>query len=143
MKEGQEMRLYTSYGFLFAKAHQRLQDLIQPDLEKEGLNTKQMGLLFVIQEKPGITQKEAGALQKIDRTTMTQSIDTLEGLGLVSRELCVADRRAHALHLTEKGEKTTDCLWSKLYEVQSSLFSKLSSEDLSKLKEYLMIISKG
>lgn len=132
--------LLDLFGHLFARASQKMQGLISPILQKEGLTPKSMGLLFTLEKNPGITQKKAGEIQQIDRSTMTQQIDFLATLGLVKREPKKTDRRAYGLYLTEKGTDTVRRLWEHVQKAQDIALSKLSDAQISSLKQSLLTI---
>lgn len=135
--------IYDSFGFLFTQASQMIQDHLRPALTELGLIPKQMGLMLLIEEQPGISQKEAGAVQRLDRTTMTQQIDHLEGAGYVERVARPSDRRAYGLYLTEKGTRTVAELWGHINSAHSDVFAKLSAEQVESMKECLHAIVKG
>lgn len=132
--------IYDSFGFLFSKASQKIQEQLHPVLESKGLIPKQMGLMFAIGDRPGITQKEAGLVQQIDRTTMTQQIDHLEGLGMVRRVQNPSDRRAYGLFLTDRGSEMVSELWEHVEKAHKAVFSKLDAEQVEALRQYLLII---
>lgn len=134
--------IYDSLGFLFTKASEKIQKKLAVVLQEEKISYKHMGLLLVIQEHSGISQKEAGEIQRIDRTTMTQMIDLLEGLGLVKRIPQPNNRRAYGLFLTEKGSDRVEVLWQHIQEAQGKALERLSAEEVMKLKEYLLLIVK-
>lgn len=133
-------RIMDSYGFLFAKAAQRLHELLNPVLEEERITPKQLGLLLIVKENPGITQKEAAFIEQIDRTTMTQLVDTLENAEHIKRVSTPNDRRAYGLFLTPQGTAKVELLWSHINKAQSRLLSKLSRKQAAALKELLQTI---
>lgn len=132
--------IYDSFGFLLAKAHQKLMATLLPLLEEEDVTPKQLGLLLVVESEPGITQKEAGAVQQIDRTSMTHQVDLLEKRGLLVRQPQENDRRAYGLRLTEAGVRMVGVLWRHIHQAQSRLFEKLDQEQVARLKELLVSI---
>ena len=129
-----------SFGFLFAKASESFQDALLPALDKAALNTKQMGLLMIIQEHDGISQKKAGAIQRVDRTTTMQTVDYLEKAGMVKRIQNQNDRRAYNLHSTEKGRLVMAELWKQYDIVQNRLLGDLSRRDVDSLQALLLRI---
>ena len=94
-------RIYDSFGFLFAKASNQLQDKLSEFLSKSNLTPKHMGMILIIYENDGITQKRAGEIQQVDRTTVTQIIDYLEERGYVVLNRVANDRRAYGLSLSK------------------------------------------
>lgn len=132
--------IYHSYGFLFAKAHNRIQELLLPDLNQLNISPRQMGLALIVHEHPGITQKQAGEIQKIDRTTMTQLIDSMEQLNIIKRTQSPQDRRAYGLYITEAGEQTMHQIWQAMEHAHSELLKDLTQSQINQLHDLMMIL---
>lgn len=129
-----------SYGFLFAKAHQKLMEILEPVFNREDITPKQLGLLLIVHTHAGITQKDAAQRQRIDRTTMTKVVDSLEERGLLERRTDPNDRRAYGLYLTPTGKKKVRALQQALAAAHEVLFSGLRREDVTRLREMLLTI---
>lgn len=134
--------IYDSFGFLFIKAHQDLKALIQPTLKAEGLTLKHLGLILIVREFPGINQKNAGEIQKIDRTTMTKLVDFLEKKELIQRIPNPHNRRCHGLFLTDVGETSAKRLWQAVESAQGIFFSKMDEKQIKELKNMLLLLVK-
>ena len=89
-------------GALLAIAARTGQALAGRRLAPMGLNVKLCGVLNLLAEGP-ISQVELGDQLGIDRTTIVELIDELEGQGAVERRRNASDRRFYALSLTPKG----------------------------------------
>jgi DNA-binding MarR family transcriptional regulator len=72
-------------------------------LEELGLNTRMWGALNVLDAEGAITQHMLGKCTGIDPSSMVSTIDELEEQGLVERRPHPTDRRAYAIHITERG----------------------------------------
>ena len=72
-------------------------------LEPLGLEQRQAGMLVRLAENDGRSQQAIAELLGVNPTRMVFLTDELERLGLVERSRNPADRRSHALHLTEAG----------------------------------------
>jgi DNA-binding MarR family transcriptional regulator len=68
-----------------------------------GLEQRQAGMLVRLAENDGRSQQAIAGLIGVNATRMVFLTDELERLGLVERRRNPADRRSHALHLTEAG----------------------------------------
>lgn len=134
-------RIYESFGFLFTKASNQLQDKMFKFLSKNNLTPKQMGMILIIYENDGITQKKAGEIQQIDRTTVTQIIDYLEECGYVVRNRVDNDRRAYGLSLTNTGNSMAEMIYNEIYKVQSEYLYKLSLEEINTLKSMMILLT--
>jgi len=69
-----------------------------------GLEQRQAGMLVRLAENDGKSQQAIAELIGVTATRMVFLTDELERLGLVERRRNPADRRSHALHLTEAGK---------------------------------------
>jgi DNA-binding MarR family transcriptional regulator len=72
-------------------------------LKPLGLEQRQAGLLVRLAENDGRSQQAIAEQMGVNPTRMVFLTDELEKLGLVERRRNPADRRSHALYLTEAG----------------------------------------
>jgi DNA-binding MarR family transcriptional regulator len=68
-----------------------------------GLEPRQFGMLTRLAANEGRSQQAIGELVGLNPTRMVFLVDDLEQRGLVERRRNPADRRSHALYLTELG----------------------------------------
>ncbi len=88
--------LLVQLGFQAARMFgERLQPL--------GLEQRQAGMLARLAGNDGRSQQAIAELMGVNPTRMVFLTDELEKLGLVERRRNPADRRSHALYLTEAG----------------------------------------
>lgn len=92
-------QLLVQLGFLAAR---RFGELLGP----LGLEQRQAGLLTRLAAHEGTSQQALGELMGLNATRMVFLVDELEQRGLVERRRNPADRRSHALYLTERGRDT-------------------------------------
>jgi DNA-binding MarR family transcriptional regulator len=92
-------RLLVQLGFLAAR---RFGELLAP----LGLQQRQAGLLIGLAAHEGASQQALGELMGLNATRMVFLVDELEQRGLVERRRNPADRRSHALYLTDRGRDT-------------------------------------
>jgi DNA-binding MarR family transcriptional regulator len=88
--------LLVQLGFLAAR---RFGELLAP----LGLEQRQAGLLMGLAAREGTSQQALGELMGLNATRMVFLVDELEQRGLVERRRNPADRRSHALYLTDRG----------------------------------------
>ena len=88
--------LLVQLGFHLAG---RFGDLLAP----LGIEQRHAGMLVRLAQNDGKSQQAIAELLGINATRMVFLTDELEQLGLVERRRNPADRRSHALHLTEAG----------------------------------------
>lgn len=70
-----------------------------------GLEPRQFGVLNRLAANEGQAQQAIAQLMGLNATRMVFLIDELERLGLAERRRNPADRRSHALYLTDKGRE--------------------------------------
>jgi len=92
-----------SVAFLLVQLGFHLARLFGERLEPLGLEQRQAGMLVRLAENDGRSQQAIAELMGITPTRMVFLTDELEKLGLVERRRNPADRRSHALYLTEAG----------------------------------------
>jgi DNA-binding MarR family transcriptional regulator len=108
-------------GFLVSRMGHVAQKGFAERIAQVGLHPRMWGALNVIDFQEGITQHALCNSVGIDPSTMVSTIDELEEAGLVERRPNPNDRRAHALHITERGRE-------KLAEGREQ--AKLAQQDL-------------
>ncbi len=70
-----------------------------------GLEPAHFGILTHLASADGRSQQQLAELLNVHRNAMVGLIDELEGLGLVRRDPHPDDRRAHAVHLTDRADE--------------------------------------
>jgi len=70
-----------------------------------GLEPRQVGMLTRLAANEGRSQQAIGELMGLNPTRMVFLVDELEEQGLVERRRNPADRRSHALYLTDQGRE--------------------------------------
>ena len=136
-------KLYDSYGFLLAKASNQIQEAVNQHLTAFGLTPKQMGLLFVLLDNDGISQRRAGEIQQVDRTTTMQSVDHLEKAGYLVRNSMKNDRRSYSLSLTAEGAALAKRLYADVRKIQSRYLEAITPEERDLLKTILLKLTVG
>ena len=131
--------IYSLYGFLLGKIAHKIEEVSQLLLDEYGLSLKQFGTLAVIYEYPEASQKEIGDIQKIDRTSIGQIIDYLQGKGYIVKSQCETNRKANIIKLTENGKRCLTSLWTDIKDLENNVLSCLS--DLEK-HELLCVLKK-
>lgn len=68
-----------------------------------GLTQKQVAILWLIEEQPGIAQADIGRRLKMDRASVMAVINRLQDRKLLKRAVSEQDRRRQTLTLTQAG----------------------------------------
>lgn len=137
IEEAQNMTLNSSFGFMLAKAAQKIADITHESLTPLQLDIRQVGLLITIKKYEPVTQTRISKLLRIDRTTMVALIDDLENRGLVVRTESPQDRRVNNLTLTAKGTEILDQAWKKILESEEIVLQGLSTAEKQSLIKIL------
>ena len=90
-------------AFLLVQLGFHLARVFGERLEPLGLEQRHAGMLVRLAQNDGRSQQAIAELLGVNPTRMVFLTDELEKLGLVERRRNPADRRSHALYLTEAG----------------------------------------
>ncbi len=77
---------------------------INHQIEKYGINTTQLHLLFEISHQSNLNQEKIASLCNINKGAVARSIKKLEDKGLVIRKIDENNRRQNIISLTQAGE---------------------------------------
>jgi DNA-binding MarR family transcriptional regulator len=98
-----ELQPRGGVAFLLVQLGFHVAGLFGERLKPLGLEQRQAGMLVRLAENNGRSQQAIAELMGVNPTRMVFLTDELEKLGLVERRRNPADRRSHALYLTEAG----------------------------------------
>lgn len=104
------------------------------DLE---LTQKQVSVLWLVADRPGIAQIAVGGQLRMDRATTMTIVSRLESRGLLRRERAASDGRKQALYLTAAGQLALDKAKSAIAAHEEWLKGRFSSDEVKKLVEML------
>ena len=101
------------------------------------LTQKQVSVLWLVADHPGIAQIELGTRLRMDRATTMTIINRLQDRGLMRRERSESDGRKQALYITSGGEQALDKAKACIAEHESWLKSRFNQAEVEKLVEML------
>jgi DNA-binding MarR family transcriptional regulator len=134
--EGSLAFLLVQLGFHLARRYgERLAPL--------GLKQRQAGMLVRLAENDGRSQQAIAELMGLNATRMVFLTDELEELGLVERRRNPADRRSHALHLTEAGSAMLARVRQVTAAHEADIAASLTSAERAELTALLQRITRG
>ncbi|WP_226796430.1 MarR family winged helix-turn-helix transcriptional regulator [Altererythrobacter sp. CC-YST694] len=102
-----------------------------------GLTQKQVSVLWLVDELPGVSQIDLGQRLRMDRATTMTIINRLQARDYVRRERSETDGRKQALYLTEEGAKALARAKQAIGEHEEWLKSRFTTEEVEKLVEML------
>ncbi len=124
-------------GFHLRLAHGAVYRHFTETFSELGLTQKQVSVLWMVGDKPGVAQIELGSRLRMDRATTMTIVNRLQERGYMRRERSSSDGRKQALHLTPAGEaalvEATQCI--ELHEAW--LKSRFTPQEVEKLVEML------
>jgi len=102
-----------------------------------GLSQKQVSVLWLVHDTPGIAQTDLGRRMQMDRATTMAIVHALERKGLLARAPSTSDRRKIAYNLTEQGETTLSAARVAIAEHESWLKGLFTPAELKQLTTLL------
>ena len=83
----------------------RLSRELRQETEQLGVTSRQVTLLWLIRNNPGMSLRELAAEERISAPALSGYVDRLEKAGLLARVRDESDRRRVGLALTDEGER--------------------------------------
>jgi DNA-binding MarR family transcriptional regulator len=81
----------------------RLARELRKETEQLGVTSRQVTLLWLVRENPGMSLRELAAEERISAPALSGHVDRLERAGLLARVRDAGDRRRVGLALTDDG----------------------------------------
>lgn len=128
-------------GFLLQRAHRRLRIAHNEALRPFDLTIAHIAVLGLLAERGDLSQRQLIEIMDADKSTMVYLIDQLEKLDLAKRRPDPADRRAHAVHLTEAGRKRLIQVGGLVNRVEDDFLTPLSGHERAHLGDMLRRIA--
>ena len=126
-----------SLGWMLKRLSARLDDEMNARLAPLGLDLTAFALMMTVLERHPLSQAAIGERLAMPAYRVSRGLDTLEGLGYVSRAPDPASRRAHIIRPTAKGLTIADRLYGVVAEMNAKLAAPLSEAETAQLAEML------
>ena len=123
----QESQLERSPLHLLHRVHQRATELFQEKMAGINLTARQYVVLVTAAQNDGASQQDIIDATGIDRSTVSQIMQTMIRKGLVKRKRTKEDARAYAITLTEHGRDVLKTSESIVTGVDEALMGALPS----------------
>lgn len=104
------------------------------DLE---LTQKQVSVLWLVDDHPGISQIEVGRRLRMDRATTMTIVNRLQERDYLRRERSESDGRKQALHLSDEGRGALERAKACIGEHEGWLKARFTPDEVKKLVEML------
>ncbi|SEJ25493.1 DNA-binding transcriptional regulator, MarR family [Sphingobium sp. AP50] len=102
-----------------------------------GLTQKQVAVLWLIEDQPGIAQADIGRRLKMDRASVMAIVNRMQDRGFVRRGASEQDRRRQTLSLTEAGHGSLEQARSCIAEHEKWLKDRFTPAETAMLVELL------
>ncbi len=125
--------------FLMSKAQHTLKNYLKKEFASEGVavSPAQMGILFSLKMKNGLSMNQLSKIISIDNAAVTRHVDTLEEHGLVKREQDANDRRKNMIRITERGIAEADNTKAIVRRINNMIKEGFSDEEMEVFKSVL------
>ncbi|GAA4544265.1 MarR family winged helix-turn-helix transcriptional regulator [Amycolatopsis samaneae] len=134
MPESADRRLY----FLLQRAAHQLRVTADRRLTAAaGVTSAQLGALFAVRERPGITQRELAAVLGQRESAITAMVGRLTEAGLLDKDTHPSQHRAVVLELTAAGAATLDLVRPEIAKFNAELRAVLGDEGFDRTAEAL------
>ncbi|GGS43737.1 MULTISPECIES: MarR family winged helix-turn-helix transcriptional regulator [Actinokineospora] len=102
-----------------------------------GVTTAQVGALFAVRERPGITQRELAGALGLRESAVTALVGRISAAGLVTRAAHPREHRAVVLELSEKGVAALDAVRPEIDRFNADLRALLGERGFSQTADAL------
>lgn len=99
-----------------------------------GVHPGQIPLLFTLQRRDGVSQRELVGALFVRPPTVTVMIRRMAHSGLIERRIDPEDRRVTHIYLTERGRDVIKQLMETVHSVAADAFEGFTQEELDTLR---------
>lgn len=124
-------------GLRIRLAHGAVQRHFAEHFDALGLTQKQVSVLWLAGDRPGIAQTELARRLQMDRATTMAIVHALEKRGLLERRRTDTDRRLVALALSAEGERVLAGARAAIIEHEGWLKQRFTADEIATLTELL------
>jgi len=123
-------------GSLVRRAQQRHMAVWLSEVSAE-LTSVQYAAMVVLQQAPGVNQRQLGDELDLDRSTIADLVARMVRNGLIERTDDQADKRSYILFLTAAGKKQLATLRPRVASADRILTAALTPQESSELRRLL------
>jgi len=123
--EDLSLKLFT----VILRTHNSLMEVDKRDIRRYGLNQTEFGVLEILYHKGSLPLQQIGEKILITSGSITYVINKLESKQLISREVCIEDRRIIYAILTEKGRELLGRIFPEHAMALEKALGGLNSEE--------------
>jgi MarR family transcriptional regulator for hemolysin len=131
-------RIDESLGYILGKTYRKLVQIVSSRFKTYDITLEQWSVLYRLNEKEGISQKELAMLADKDQPTITRILDCLERKAWIRREQNAKDRRSFLIYATESGKKLSEMLAPVEKQTIQDVMAGIPEEQRELLKQLLL-----
>lgn len=119
--------------FLLQRAAHRLRlDADRRCLAAAGITTPQLGALFAVRDRPGVTQRQLAGVLGLRESAVTSLVARLAAAGLLTRGAHPSEHRAVVLELSDGGLAALRAAQPEIDRFNAELRAVLGDEDFTR-----------
>jgi DNA-binding MarR family transcriptional regulator len=100
-------------------------------LKAYDLTTTKMRALAILSIASPVTINELSLYALTQQSTMSRTLDALEGQGFIQRKPRQEDLRVRDVHITESGRAAFARVWPEMYDLLTKVFEGVDPEEYS------------
>jgi MarR family transcriptional regulator, organic hydroperoxide resistance regulator len=124
--------------FRLVRLETRMRVAVSESLRKIGLSVPQCDVLTTLTEKQGVSQQDLAQRLYVTKGNISGLIDRLALAGLVERRSIAADKRQHAIFLTDSGRAAAEAAIGVQHAIIARTLGKLPEHKLAAFEELLI-----
>jgi len=124
-------------GFHIRLAHGAVYRHFTETFADLGLTQKQVSVLWLVDDHPGIAQTGLANRMRMDRATTMAIVNRLQSRGFLERGKSQTDGRKQTLNLTDEGRKALNVAKTAIRQHEDWLKSRYTAAEVNKLIELL------
>ena len=128
-----EIGLQQFAPYLMNRIMGRYNATLREDFRKQGLTIPQVRTLAVLSVTDGVTVNDLSVYTVIEQSTLSRTLDALEGQGLVRREQGVSDSRFRHVFLTDDGRALFTRAWPAMHDAFEAMFEDVDDAEYAAL----------
>ncbi|MGF1907153.1 MarR family winged helix-turn-helix transcriptional regulator [Aliivibrio salmonicida] len=135
----EEFDRQSSFGWMINVVAHKATKIFEAELKQHGLTVALWPTMMCLWEEEGVTQRDIAEKSKVENSTTTRTLDKLEKLGLVERQVDPNSRRSFRIYLTDEGRTLKDSLLPLPIKANKEMLSSLA---LDEQKEMIRLLQK-
>lgn len=138
-----DKKMKSWIGFWLKRNYRSICNYLDHELEQYNITNSQLGVLLILWESDGTSQKVVQQTLGITPASITNLIKGLENKGLIIRRVDPNDSRANLMYLTDKGKALEERCLPIVEEAEVIVRKGFSPEETMILRLWLQRVHKN